>query len=267
MQVSPPLVLSPTCHLTQYTGQSSRNKLIVFADGTYLELFCWMGTPREFSAWAEKSPGLIDFALTSMPPSTAQSLHNDMVSRLGTTQSGDDSDVKYTLPEAGGRSNRDGVQVKWEWSRAVSSGSVKRTDCPFFCHDVTPRSVRVPFDDEKKTTHPCGAVGISVVDVIVPKFRFDSLAELYGQILGATPRIIDMGGESKRVDFEIGLPVQRFGPAIVSLYSERDELDQEWLRDRGPGIRGLMLSVAGRKGHREERLGTERSASTISLKW
>ena len=104
MQVDAPPAFSLARWLTWHTGHSSRNKLIVFADGTYLELFCWIDTPREFYAWANKSPGLIDFALTSMPPKTAQSLHKDIVSRLGKEQSGDRPHIGYTPPQAGSRS-------------------------------------------------------------------------------------------------------------------------------------------------------------------
>lgn len=118
---------SPSPQLACCVGQSSRNKLIVFADRTYLELFCWISTPREYNAWANKAPGVLDFALASMPPSTANSLHNDIVSRLGEKQSSDKYGLNYTLPKSGSRSRRDGVQVKWESSRPVSTNFVDRT--------------------------------------------------------------------------------------------------------------------------------------------
>ena len=267
MQVGPPSALSSVRKLTPCTGQSSRNKLIVFADGTYLELFCWIDTPREFHAWANKSPGLIDFALTSLPPSTAQSLHHHIVSQLEENESSKELDISYTSPEAGGRFRSDGVQVKWETSRPVSAKSANRTDFPFFCHDVTPRNVRVPFEDQRETMHPCGAVGISTVEVLVPSSAADKLAELYGHILGVPPRILDEHGNHKRSDFEVRLPNQGFSPSTVSLRSESDDKDRNWLRDHGTGICALVLSIAGREGHGEEALGTEGTASTISLKW
>ena len=186
--------------LTRYPGQSSQNKLIVFADGTYLELFCWIDTPREFHAWTKRSPGLIAFAFTSLPPSTAQSLHNDVVSRLRRSQSIKELGISYTPPEAGGRSRPDGVQVKWELSRPVFPMSVNSTDFPFFCHDVTPRTIRIPFDDNK-TEYPCGAVGISTVEVLVPPSSADKFAETYGLILDVPPRIYDERGTKDRSDF------------------------------------------------------------------
>lgn len=267
MQVLPPSALSSLQKLTKCAGQSSRNKLIVFADGTYLELFCWIDTPREFYAWANKSPGLIDFALSSLPPLTALSLHHHVLSQLGGNESSKELDISYTLPEAGSRLRWDDVQVKWESSRPVSAKSVNRTDFPFFCHDVTPRNIRVPFEDKRKTTHQCGAVGISGVEVLVPRSASDTFAELYGLILGVPPRDSDEHGNHKRSDFEVGLPNQGFSPSTVTLRLQSDERDLNWLRDHGTGICGLVISIAGREGHGEEVLGVEGNASTVSLKW
>lgn len=100
----------------------------------------------------------------------------------------------------------------------------------------------------------------------MPKPRFEEYTTLYGQILGASPRV-DEPGTAKKMNFLIGLPVQDLGPSSICLRSEQDGIDQDWLRDRGTGIRRLLLSVAGREGHGEEVLGSESIASTISLKW
>ena len=100
----------------------------------------------------------------------------------------------------------------------------------------------------------------------MPKPRFDEHAALYAQILGASPRV-DERGKVKRLEFQIGSPVQDFGASNIGLHSEQDDTDQDWLRDRGTGIRRLLLSVAGRKGRGEEALGSEKIASTILLKW
>lgn len=253
--------------LTRRTGRSSRNKLIVFADGSFLGLSCWIDTPREFYAWANKSPGLIDFTLSSLPPLTALLLHHHVLSQLGENESIKEHDISYTLPEAGSRLRWDGVQVKWESSRPVSAKSVNRTDFPFFCHDVTPRNIRVPFQDTRKTTHQCGAVGISGVEVLVPRSASDKFAELFGLILGVTPTDFDEHGNHKRSDFKLGPLNQGFSPSTVTLRLESDEKDLNWLHDHGTGICALVLSIADREGHGEEVLDTEGIASTISLKW
>ena len=265
-RVSPSL--SPPTHLlTWSTGQSSRNKLIIFADGTYLELFCWIDTPREFHAWADKPPGLIDFALTSVPPLTAESLHNDIQSKLRDNESGQELDLSYTSPEAGGRSKPDGVQIKWKTSRPISSKSVNRTDFPFFCHDVTPRRMRVPFEDSEITRHPCGAVGISIVEILVPKSELSKYAELYGLILGTTTKISGELSDEKRSNFELARPNKEYGVSNIVLRPAEDQSNWDWLQNRGTCIRAIFLSVKDRQGHGEEALGTEGTVSTIFLKW
>ena len=159
------------------------------------------------------------------------------------------------------------MEVKWQLSRPVSSKSANRTDYPFFCHDVTPRHVRVPFEDDQISTHPCGAIGISTVEVLVPRSASEEFAKQYGLILGVPPRTCDERDNCRRSDFELGLPNQGFAPSIVSLRSEQHEKDRDFLRDRGAGICGLVLSVAGRESHGKESLGKEGIASTVSLKW
>ena len=76
--------------------------------------------------------------------------------------------------------------------------------------------------------------------------------------------MVDEYNRSKRSDFNTGLPVQRFHASAVSARSEQGEMDQDWLRNRGTDIRGLMLLVAGRQGHGKEVLDTRGIAPTIS---
>ena len=202
-----------------------------------------------------------------MPPSTAQSLHNGVVSRLKDDQNGQELDISYTLPEAGGRVKPDGTQVRWESSRPVSSKSANRTDFPFFCHDITPRNVRVPFEDDTKTKHPCGAVSISSVQMLIPESEISKFAELYGRVLGVPPKIFDENGKYKRFEFEVGLPNRGYGHSSISLCPGVNEVEHDWLRTHGIGVRSLILSIAGRQGHGEEALGNEGTASKTSLKW
>lgn len=74
----------------KYNGQASRNKLIVFSDGTYLELFNWYDTPpslddktKPMRVWGPKQDGLIDFALTSttIPAEECMGAVNDTLSK------------------------------------------------------------------------------------------------------------------------------------------------------------------------------------------
>ena len=101
----------------------------------------------------------------------------------------------------------------------------------------------------------------------MPKSKSGDSAELYEHVLGTSPRIVDKSDEAGRLLFDIGLPAQGSGPSAISIRSEENVSDQDWLRDHGTGIRGLILAVTGREDHGEEMLGTEGIASTISLKW
>ena len=64
-----------------HEGQPSRNKLVIFADGTYLEFFNWYDTPPSLDNenlpmrfWGPKTPGLIDFAITDTTHSAEESV-------------------------------------------------------------------------------------------------------------------------------------------------------------------------------------------------
>lgn len=229
--------------------------------------------------WGKKEPGLIDFALSSLPPATAESQIMAIDTRLQNDHGDGDLGVTYGSPIPGGRTRKDGVQVKWKVTRPVFSESINtpdetmfpngRIDAPFFCHDVTSRNVRVPFDDEEKTTHPCGATSVAMVEILVPKYKIDPYVKLYSHILGSSPAVIQNDCDRQELAFEVGLPVAKVDPlqSVVCVRPARDGRDIDWLSERGIGISGLQLSVQGRENHGHERLGSEGIASTISLRW
>jgi hypothetical protein len=263
-------------------GQSSRNKLIVFADGTYLELFNWFDKPPDEDAkdqpmrvWAKKEPGLIAFALSSLPPSTIEGHFDARVARIEAVDGDGGLGVAYTPPKAGGRMRKDGVEVKWKVSNPEFHKSVNtpdetlfsngRLDAPFFCYDVTSRDVRVPFDDREKTSHPCGAVGVAAVEVLVPKAKMDAYVKLYSSILGSFPEALDEQDREKGFVFQIGLPVEKAGPSAIRVRSEQNEEDVAWLKERGIGICGLVLALGDGQECVKKRLGAEGIALTIWL--
>jgi hypothetical protein len=263
-------------------GQPSRNKLIVFADGTYLELFNWFDKPPDEDAknqpmrvWAKKRPGLIDFALSSLPMLTAEAHFEARMVRLQTGEGDGGLGVGYAAPEAGGRTRKDGMQVRWKVSRPEFANAVNtpdkalfpsgRIDAPFFCYDVTSRDVRVPFEDKEKTTHPCGAIGVAAVEILVPKAKMNAYGKLYSSILGSSPIVVSEEGGENGLVFQIDLPVQNAGLSAIRLRSEQDERDVACLRQRGIGVSGLILTVGEGQTGVKGRLGAEGIASTISL--
>lgn len=221
-----------------------------------------------------------------------------MTARLGQDHGDGELGVKLFPPKPGGRRRTDGVEVKWEVTRPEYSAArntpdaqyfpTERLDAPFFCHDVTPREVRVPFTDSSVTSHPCGATGILSVEVLVPEASIDSYINLYTSLTGTTPTV--HGGyrysPTTSVTFHIGSPVpvpssssstlsssisrsKQPGQVQVSieLHAPRDQDDDIWLRDRGIGIRSLQLFVPGTEseGYDEQVLDSEGIGATITL--
>ncbi|KAH0830831.1 glyoxalase bleomycin resistance protein dioxygenase superfamily [Fonsecaea pedrosoi] len=275
-----------------HAGGSSRNKLIIFPDGTYIELINWITEPKEFFDWAPKSPGLIDFALTT--PSSAQDTFDEVTrrleSRLEQTSPAQSSSadevpvprvdagdgglgVRFRPPLAGGRKRKDGQDVQWHVTKPLLDDTAEnvpkplekyfpkgRLDTPFFCHDVTDRSLRVPYaEKEISETHPCGARGILWVEVLVPEDKIDSYIRLYTSVLGTKPKV--QGGYRYRpttsVSFLLSTPnpdeeaMKRLrGRVGVVIRAPRDQEDDAWLKERGVGIREVRL-FAEAKGEDE----------------
>lgn len=196
-----------------------------------------------------------------MDPITAEDNYNNVtkrLERLGRNSIG----VNFQEPKAGGRKRVDGKDVKWKTTRpefGVHSPPLEdkyltntRLDIPFFCHDVTDRTVRVPFDNEKITTHPCGAVGIYSVNVVVPNSHFSDYLEYYGALLGTSPQTSVTITSEKDASFELSAPNPNFNesrsflnvcrPAAEIQRNEEHENQEKWLRERGPGIYELILT-------------------------
>ena len=224
--------------------------------------------------WSKKKPGLIDFALSSLA-STAESYVYGVNTRLDDKGGDGRLGVTYGGLIPGGRTRKDGVHVRWKISRPEFSKASNtpddslfpggRLDAPFFLHDVTDLDVRVPFDDPEKTSHPCGATGISAVEVLVPASKVEAYVKLYSNILDSPPgALIDHHGE-KSVALDLGLPVTKMGRSAIHISSALNEGQDKWLKERGIGISGLVLRREGRKGRGKERLGSEGSSSTFWL--
>ncbi|GAA5841065.1 hypothetical protein JCM9279_000528 [Rhodotorula babjevae] len=151
----------------------TENKLVILRDGSYLELIAFVPPPSSSSTstsardehwWGRKLAGIIDYALTSpSPPSSFP--------------------AAYDPPCAGGRTRPDGAAV--EWLVTFPSHAFERGAVPFWCHDVTPRALRVPVDDEDKAAHPCGAVGVRRLEVRVPQRAWDEALKAYEDLPGA----------------------------------------------------------------------------------
>jgi len=169
----------------RHAHNETENKLICFQDGSYIELIAFVNDDpklKEGHWWGKKKPGVIDFAFTHS--SGDASVHfSELEQRLQDLDLDGKDEVKYLAPVKGGRTRPDGVEVKWEVTFPVADRGYQRGELPFWCHDITPREVRMPFSKES-TTHPCGSKGVSELQIFVPEARVGVLLQAYEAVLG-----------------------------------------------------------------------------------
>jgi len=289
---NPPAWLSDNFNIIEggtHAGGSSRNKLIIFPDGTYIELLNWISEPKEFFDWAPKSPGLIDFALTTSQ--SAQETHAAVTKRLESTTESDAGDgglgVRFKDPLGGGRTRKDGQRCEWYVTKPRFDDSAPniprpadryfpagRLDTPFFCHDVTDRDLRVPYLDKTISTHPCGARGILSVDVVVPESHMASYSTMYAAVTDV-PATVHGGYRylpSTSASFLLSSPDrevmrQQRGRVGIEIHPPRDADDDAWLEERGVGIRELRIFVPaqGEDEVDERPLDTEGIGASVVL--
>jgi hypothetical protein len=281
---NPPAWLSSNFNITPggyHNGQAFRNKLIIFANGTYLELFNWYDTPPSLDDenlpmrfWGPKQDGLIDFALTSttVPAEEFIGTVNKMLAQEPDKDGG--LGVKFQEPIAGSRKRADGMGVKWKVTRPVFQDGEKtpnhdlfpggRIDTPFFCHDVTQRTFRVASDDKSKTTHPCGATGIAACEILVPQNRLAEYVTLYSKILGSKPEMTGNDASGKSFNFDVGVP-QGAGRAKVVVREARSEKDLKRMQERGIGFSDLVIATTEKVADEKCSFGPQGIESTIWL--
>jgi len=147
----------------------TRNALIPFEDGSYLELVAFLDPedPRDnvwgWRAYLASGGGLIDYCAAS------DDLGAD-AGRLG------ESGIGVDGPTEGGRRLPDGTEIRWNVARVRQEGRL----LPFLIEDLTPRSLRVPGGPAAR--HPNGATGVSRLELAAPDagVAARSLAALVG---------------------------------------------------------------------------------------
>ncbi len=136
----------------------TRNALIPFRDGSYLELVAFLDpedTRDNVWGWRAFLPsggGLIDYCATS--------------DDLGADARGlEERGLGLEGPTDGGRRLPDGTEIRWRVARIRQDGRL----LPFLIEDLTLRSLRVPGGPAAE--HPNGAVGISGLEIVAPDAR------------------------------------------------------------------------------------------------
>ncbi|KAL4748844.1 hypothetical protein BDW72DRAFT_205265 [Aspergillus terricola var. indicus] len=196
-----------------HTGGWSRNKLIVFKDGTYLELF----------------------ALTALDPISAEASRERIVDALASKPGDGRIGVTYLPPQEGGRKNAEGY-TQGESTPRDEFFPRGRTDAPFFCHDLTPRRRRVTFDLPSVTQHASGATGIDRIEVLVPRDKFGAYTDLYTSIVGSSPQ-----EDEGKAEFKLSAPGIASFSGSLCIRPAEIEADELFLREKGVGISSLVL--------------------------
>ena len=134
----------------RHPGRNTRNALVVFDDGAYLELITYSAPSPDERWWREleaHGDGLVDFAL----------LPHDLPAALAQAQARGLAGISGPLP--GGRVRPDGQRVAWQTARQTQH------DLPFLCADLTARALRVPEGELRR--HGNGAIAVAEVTVAV----------------------------------------------------------------------------------------------------
>jgi catechol 2,3-dioxygenase-like lactoylglutathione lyase family enzyme len=133
----------------------SHNALVTFQDGSYFELIAFRnggeGHGTHWPITLRKGEGIVDYALRTSD--LEQEVRDLRVSGLD-----------YSDPKDGGRFRPDGQRVDWQTIRYGEGASVPGR-LPFYCHDLTERTLRVP--GGANAVHANGVTGIAGVSVVV----------------------------------------------------------------------------------------------------
>ena len=211
----------------------TRNALIPFEDGSYLELVAFLDPhdPRDnvwgWRAFLPSGGGLIDYCAAS----------DDLQADARSLQErGFDVDG----PTDGGRRLPDETEIRWRVARIRQDGRL----LPFLIEDVTSRSLRVPGGSAAE--HPNGATGIARLELVAPDSRaatrsLKALIEAPDEYLrlGACTLVPVAPGRDNEARSH--LYAAKPGPLVVALATggqgEGEELDLR--RSNGVGIRLL----------------------------
>lgn len=147
-----------------HASGATHNALIVFRDGTYLELMALTGRPA--------LPDTADYSFLFAHGETFAGLCLSAADLSAVVASVRSRGGSVDDPAEGGRARPDGVEMRW---RTVW---VDGQPLPFIIEDLTPRNLRVS-DDAALTAHENGAKGLAGVNIQAASEtllgRFDAL--------------------------------------------------------------------------------------------
>jgi catechol 2,3-dioxygenase-like lactoylglutathione lyase family enzyme len=207
----------------RHPGVGTDNALIVFRDGSYLELLAFH-EPRPDHRWwtpLARGGGLVDFCLQS----------DDLVGDAKVLRQ---AGAEMGEPERRDRVRPDGVEVRWV---CVLARGAHRGVAPFLLAEDGPREARVPRD----RGHANGVSGIGTVTVVVDDLP--SIKRWYTEALGKAAD--DLGYP------ELGAVGARFmvGPHVFEFLAPAGAgPSRDWLQKRGPSPYSATLVGANTRG-------------------
>ncbi|MFN3674115.1 MAG: VOC family protein [Bosea sp. (in: a-proteobacteria)] len=194
--------------------RGSRNALVAFEDGSYLEIIAFGRPAPDFRWWQVLShcgSGLVDYAL--LPDNYDDALWGARARGL-----------EIEGPIDGARLRPDGVQLVWKTARAPEA------DIPFLCADVTPRDLRVP--DGAARQHRNGVTGVAGVTTVV--HDLGSSTARYRALLNQAPTAC--GGAPglgvRTAQFQLGAQML----TLVEPHAGASDALSQHLSGRGQGI-------------------------------
>ncbi|KAK0631170.1 glyoxalase-like domain-containing protein [Bombardia bombarda] len=234
----------------QHADGVTENKLIIFSDGTYIEMIAFVHdvdpAKRAAHRWGACTEGeIVDWALTLLSPAQAsppapEEYFPTIQAHVRAAQQKPES-FTYLNPSAGGRITPEGTEVRWAvaapkevyvksqgyYGRELGFLDITGGELPFWCLDRTPRELRVPYQQRKEVTeHPSLVMGVAGVELFVKgEQRVEKLRRVYHAVLGGDSKRPDDGGAVSPAS-EWTLPV----PATVSAAGDGSLLVLEELR-------------------------------------
>ncbi|KAF2804560.1 uncharacterized protein BDZ99DRAFT_467256 [Mytilinidion resinicola] len=233
-----------TTHFTVSPGgrhgdNKTENKLILLPDGCYIELIAFIddgATSREGHWWGDKKTGIADLAFTT--EGAAGPCIDGVAERLTKSNAEGGLQVVYQQPQRGARNRPDGTRVEWEVTFPTGKG-VQRGLAPFFCHDVTPRDLRVPLR-ETSARHPSGAYGVKSLTIMIPGEEVAGLAKTWEAILDSKNE-----GTEKEARFTVGSvhKVEDTPDPVIIIKAPEEEWQKERVKDMGFLISDLKIGA------------------------
>ncbi|KAL2795399.1 hypothetical protein BJX66DRAFT_324678 [Aspergillus keveii] len=210
-----------------HTGGLSRNKLIIFRDGTYLELYNWITKPED---WRERLPG--DFALTTLNPITAEASQERIANALASDPGDGGVGVTYSRPRKAAAKTPKGSMCA---GRLLSQGIPRRTRRPG-TNSIREGAQMRRFSAMISLRHPSGATGIERIDVVVPRGGLSRYSDVYASIVGAAPEERDGA-----IEFRLSAPGVHSFYGSLRVQEAKTAEDEQFLRQKGIGISSLAL--------------------------